>query len=94
MFCPWASMLHSMQAEQGTQVHIVLLQIAFMQTLMAEGVADKSDIVFLDMDVLVVDSLAEVCKALFFILTSWALIAVQYMALRIRDGPTGQNVQA
>ena len=31
-----------------------------MQTLMAEGVADKKDIVFLDMDVLVVDSLAEV----------------------------------
>ncbi len=39
-----------------------LLQIAFMQSLMAEGVADKSDIVFLDMDVLVVDSLAEVCS--------------------------------
>ena len=37
-----------------------LRQIAFMQALMAEGVADKLDIVFLDMDVLVVDSLAEV----------------------------------
>lgn len=47
-------------------MHFVLLQIAFMQTLMAEGVADKSDIVFLDMDVLVVDSLAEVCKASLF----------------------------
>ena len=31
-----------------------------MQALMAEGVADERDIVFLDMDVLVVDSLAEV----------------------------------
>ena len=38
-------------------------QIAFMQTLMAEGVADKKDIVFLDMDVLVVDSLAEASNA-------------------------------
>ena len=36
------------------------VQIAFMQRLMAEGVADKRDVVFLDMDVLVVDSLAEV----------------------------------
>lgn len=36
------------------------MQIAFMQTLMAEGTADSSDIVFLDMDVLIVDSLAEV----------------------------------
>ena len=35
-------------------------QIAFMQLLMAEGAADERDIVFLDMDVLVVDSLAEV----------------------------------
>ena len=39
------------------------VQIAFMQKLMAEGVADKKDIVFLDMDVLVVDSLAEVSIA-------------------------------
>ena len=31
-----------------------------MRALMAEGVADARDIVFLDMDVLVVDSLAEV----------------------------------
>ena len=37
-----------------------LRQIAFMQALMAEGMADTHDIVFLDMDVLVVDSLAEV----------------------------------
>ena len=37
-----------------------LRQIAFMRALMAEGVADTHDIVFLDMDVLVVDSLAEV----------------------------------
>ena len=34
--------------------------MAFMQTLMAEGVADTHDVVFLDMDVRVVDSLAEV----------------------------------
>ena len=37
-----------------------LAQIAFLQALVAEGVADTHDIVFLDMDVLIVDSLAEV----------------------------------
>ena len=31
-----------------------------MRALMAEGMADTHDIVFLDMDVLVVDSLSEV----------------------------------
>ena len=35
-------------------------QIAFMQQLMLEGLGDSTDLVFLDMDVLVVDSLAEV----------------------------------
>ena len=37
-----------------------LRQIAFMRALTAEGAADTHDIVFLDMDVLVVDSLSEV----------------------------------
>jgi hypothetical protein len=36
------------------------LQIAFMRQLMAEGVGGRTDLVFLDMDVLVVDSLGEV----------------------------------
>lgn len=35
-------------------------QIAFMQQLMMEGLGDSTDVVFLDMDVLVVDSIAEV----------------------------------
>ena len=35
-------------------------QISFMRALMAEGLAGSTDIVFLDMDVLVVDSLGEV----------------------------------
>jgi hypothetical protein len=37
------------------------VQIAFMKQLMMEGLGDNTDVVFLDMDVLVVDSLAEVC---------------------------------
>ena len=36
-------------------------QIAFMQQLMLEGLGGSTDLVFVDMDVLVVDSLAEVC---------------------------------
>jgi hypothetical protein len=35
-------------------------QIAFLQQLMADGLEQSTDVVFLDMDILVVDSLAEV----------------------------------
>ncbi|KAK9916680.1 hypothetical protein WJX75_005703 [Coccomyxa subellipsoidea] len=37
-----------------------LAQIAFLQQLMADGLEQSTDVVFLDMDILVVDSLAEV----------------------------------
>lgn len=37
-----------------------LAQIAFMKELAAEGLENSTDVVFLDMDALVVDSIAEV----------------------------------
>ena len=36
------------------------MQIAFMKQLAAEGLEHSTDVVFLDMDALVVDSIAEV----------------------------------
>ncbi len=38
----------------------LVTQIAFMKQLMAEGVSNTTDVVFLDMDALVVDSITEV----------------------------------
>ncbi len=36
------------------------VQIGFLQQLMTEGSGNSTDVVFLDMDILVIDSLAEV----------------------------------
>ena len=43
------------------------VQIGFLQQLMREGSGNSTDVVFLDMDILVVDSLAEVrlCPSVF-----------------------------
>ncbi len=38
----------------------IVAQIAFMKQLMVEGISNTSDIVFLDMDALVVDTITEV----------------------------------
>ncbi len=39
---------------------VLFWQIAFMKELMAEGLNNTTDVVFLDMDAFVVDSIAEV----------------------------------
>ena len=54
LFCP------CMCGHVSEAVCPVHAQISFLQHLMAKGLAQSMDVVFLDMDILVIDSLAEV----------------------------------
>lgn len=49
-----------LQNGEDANTYFFMAQIAFMKQLMTEGVANTTDVVFLDMDALVVDSITEV----------------------------------